>query len=138
MQSAWQALYIAREPISLGIEQPCRLDAARVLSQPLLKCLQAALSRLAGNEIGFLRDQGIQLRDHVAGRLVINEAEAREDRERNHAKYLKGPLENRPSQETSPAHRAASCPRRLIISGPQGRSTLLRSDRCVGGPVQLE
>jgi len=86
------------------------------------------LSRLAGNEIGFLRDQGIQLRDHVAGRLIIDEAEAQEDREHNHAKYLKGPLENRPSHETGPAHGAASCPRRLIISGPQGCWTQLRND----------
>jgi hypothetical protein len=131
VQSAWKALDIAREPISLGVEQPCWFDAARVLSQPLLEGGHAALPRLAGNEIGFLRDQGIQLRDQVAGRLMIDEPEAQEDRKGNHTKYLKGPFEKRPLHQSGTAHGTASWPRRSIVSGPRPSDSAAQQSMCL-------
>jgi hypothetical protein len=90
--------------VSVGAEQPGDLHAAQVLAQTLVDRLEPPLRRVGRDEIGRLRDRGLDLSLQVGCRLPVDEPEQQQDAHAERPGHAKRPTERGRTDEFRQAH----------------------------------
>jgi hypothetical protein len=98
-------LHVAGYPAAICAKQSGIVNPAGILLEILIDCIQLVFGGQACDEIQLAGDHSVGSRDQVVVDLPVDEAEQRDDEDRKHSGYRKGPVKSARSHELRLTHR---------------------------------